>query len=403
MPKVKALITPEVIAWAREQSGYTISAVAIKIKKTEEEIKSWEAGDDLPSIAQARELSRLYKRPLAVFYLPVPPKDFQTLRDYRRLQTLEERKLSVELIDLIRDVIEQQGWARDYLGEEEKELDIIGAGRINSNVYDLAEEMRSRLEIDINKQMKSASRYEALKYWLAKIENNGIFIVRRGGIELSECRGFVISDKFAPFIFLNSEDALVAQLFTLAHELVHLWINESGISNLEARGNFISNQASNVERFCNNVASEIIMPDQIFKEILKHINGYKDTRDKIEILSKEFKVSEEVVARRLLDMREISQEIYENLHKFFIERWKELKTIEKKKAKEREGGPSYYTKMVTYNGLSFTQMVIGAYSSGKLAGRDASSLLDVKINNFKKLSEKTNDLFFSRFNLIQNG
>jgi len=401
MSQVKALITPKVITWAREQAGYNIVVAADRLKKSMEDIQAWESGSDLPTIAQARELSRLYKRPLAVFYMPEPPADFQTLRDYRKLRTDEERKLSVEIIELIRTVVEQQTWIHDYLlREEEKSLNFIGAAKINNNIYEIADDIRKNLGIDIERQINCSGRYEALKYWLTKAEENRIFIIRKGGIELSECRGFVISDKIAPFIYLNSEDALAAQLFTLAHELAHLWINESGISNLEIVGTFKSGHESKVEEFCNSIASETIMPNKKFIEIFDKIDKRKEIEEMIENLSNKFKVSEEAVARRLFNLNKISKETYEKLREFYKKRWLELKETEKKKLKEREGGPSYYTKMVTWNGLAFTQVVMGAYSGEKITGRDASVLLNVKINNFKKLSDKVNSIFSSRINMI---
>jgi Zn-dependent peptidase ImmA (M78 family) len=400
MASVKALITPQVISWARQQSGFELEVVAKRLSVDKDKIQSWESGVDLPTIPQARELSKIYKRPLAVFYMPEPPEGFQTLRDYRKLARTEERMFSPEMLELIRTVQDHQAWLKDYLRSEGVEsLSFVGSVRLSAHVK-VAELIRKELDYDIEQQINTSGRYEALRLFISKIEEAGIFIVRQGGIELSECRGFVVSNEVAPFIFLNLEDAKAAQLFTLAHELAHIWLGNSGISNLGYRGSFLSRSEDEVEQFCNRVASEIILPSSRFDIEFSNLDSGIEVDKRIEALSKIFKVSEEVIARRLLSLSVISEADYRRLRDYYNDRWLEHKKEEKRKQKEKDGGPSYYTKMITYNGLAFTQTVFGAYSGGKLSGRDASSLLNVKLNNFKKLSESTNKFMDSRFNLL---
>ena len=388
MPRVDALITPLVLAWARERSGLTIVQAAAKADRPAEDLVAWETGQKRPTIAQARKLSKVYKRPLAIFYMPEPPKEFETLRDYRRLPEKAQRDFGPELLEVVRLAAEHQLWASEFLDEEGvPPVELVGFARIGDDPYEVADRIRKLVGVDVDEQVKCRNRYDALRLWLASTEAGGVFVFRRGGIDLGECRGFVISDAQAPFAFINSEDAYVGQLFTLAHELVHLSVSESGISNMESKGRYAFDDASAIESFCNRVAAETLVERHAFESAWQDTSPSSSIEDRISEVSRYFKVSEEVIARRLLDRGSISTSQYEDLRVTYRQRWLELKTAERARAKVRGGGPSYYRTMVTQNGLSFTQTVLGAYFGGRITGRTASGLLNVKVNNLSKLAE----------------
>lgn len=388
MSKVEALVTPKVLGWARERAGLSILEVAKKFKRAQEEIEAWETGQIKPSIAQARRLSELYKRPLAVFYLPEPPIEFDTLRDFRRLPK-EDRIFNRGLLELIRTAFEHQWWIKEFMEEEGvSKLPFVGSATINDNPLEVASQILEKFEITPDEQCKAPSRYYALKLWIEKVESKGVFVFRNGSIDLQDCRGFVLSDSIAPFIYLNSDDADVAQLFTLVHEIAHLWLNISGISNLGYIGSFVSNDDSEVEIFCNKVASDALINLDRFMIEIKKLNISLNIKEKIEKLSRVFKVSEEAISRKLLQVKYISKDDYENLREYYQNRWFELKKLEDIRTKEKKGGPSYYLTKVSHNGLLYTQTVIGAYMGGRISGRDASSLLSVKLNNLSKLASQ---------------
>lgn len=384
-----ALVTPNVMLWARKQSGLSIVEAAAKAKRKPDEIEAWEMGMGRPTITQARKLSEIYRRPLAVFYLPEPPTDFETLRDFRRLPEEETRSFSNELFEIIRKSIEHQAWTREFLEDEGvSPLSFVSTVGLTDSEAILAKNILETFEITPQDQCKTRTRAEALRLWIKKVEQKGIYVFRKGGVDPKECRGFVISDYVAPFIYLNSEDAVAGQLFTLIHELAHIWIGSSGVSNIRPSGVYQYHEFKDLERFCNQVASLTLLNEDLFNIEWTNAKYFRQIEDRIVKLSNVFKVSEEVVARRLLQKGILTEEKYLDLRNYYQERWMEQKQLEKQKMRKKKGGPSYYVNMIMNNGYAYTQTVLSAYGGGKISSRHASSLLDVKVNNFSNLASK---------------
>ncbi|MDX9702371.1 MAG: XRE family transcriptional regulator [Candidatus Auribacterota bacterium] len=393
MTRTNALITPSVIQWARERAGYSLANAAEKFKISEEDLQAWEAGTKSPSIPQARKASEIYKRSLAVFFLPEPPKDFKTLRDFRTLPEGYPSEYSPELSFLIRNMHVRQEWMREYLINEGTEpLSFLSKISKPITLKNLTDAILNTLDISPNEQINCKTRTEALKLWIDKVEAVGIYIIREKKIDPKEARGLILCDDYAPFIFLNGEDAVAAQLFTLAHELAHLWINQSGLSNLEPIGRVKNEKISKIETFCNKVASSLILANSSFNHKLSTLDSNLSTEEKIESLSKIFQVSEETIARRFLEKNLISDMEYLTLRRKYQERWIEFKKNERQKMKDKKRGPSYYVKKY-YNGYAFTHTVVDAYFSGTITARDASGLLDIKVNNIKKLADVAGIVF----------
>lgn len=382
MARMQALVTPKVMKWARESAKLDISTAAKRIGRPEDDIQQWECGKKMPTFAQARRAAEVYKRSLAVFYLPDPPKDFDTLRDFRQFPQGVSREWSPELALLIRQVQARQEWLHDFLVEERLEsLPFLGSASLQTPPKDLASIIRKTLELPIEEQMACREPREALNLWTGRAEFFGINICRQGGIESDEARGFALTDEYAPFIYINSNDSYAGRLFTLLHELVHLWINQPGISNL---GNLhrLRGDEAQIERFCNRVASGTLVDETILYTHWASRDVEEELRVQISGIAKKFSVSEEVIARRLLDSREISEADYTSLRSYYAARWAEHH--QKQKAK-KGGGPRYGLKMALANGYYFTRVVVGAYKQGRISGRDASSLLHVKVNNIPSL------------------
>lgn len=388
MSRVEALVTPSVMRWAREQARLRLEEAAAKIRRPVEEIQSWEDGSLRPSIAQARKASKVYRRPLAVFYLPEPPKDFETLRDFRSLPDVELGDYSPEMAFLIRITQYRQGWMREYLLNEDIEpLTFVGSASLNDSPRDVAIDILRVIRLSPEEQRKCNTRQEALRLWIEKTETAGVFVFRQRQVALAEARGFVISDDIAPFIYINSGDSKAAQIFTLAHELAHLWINLSGISNLEPLGQTLDYEIAQIEAFCNKVAAEAILEEQIFNQEWYSQDANCSLEDRIQQISRAFKVSEEAVARRLLEKGIITRERYLELRQLYQARWQDIKSRERERIKLSKGGPSYYVTTVAKNGYAFSQTVVSAFMAGAISGRDASSLLNVKVNNLRRLGE----------------
>ena len=395
MAKVEALITPSVLAWAREQSGLSIEVAAKKIGRPMTELLAWESGKSKPSIPQARNISKVYKRPLAVFYLPNPPEEFDTLRDFRSLPIDWSPDFSPELSLLIRTAKYRMNWMHDYLRAEGfSPLNFVGSASLQTPSIDVCQNIFEVLQLTPHDQIECRNRDEVLRLWIEKAERVGIYIFRKGQINLKEVRGFVLCDEYAPFIYINSGDAKAAQIFTLTHELAHLWLNESGISNLEPIEAGHNNEAAHIEVYCNTVASELILNRTLFDLKLQELDKSVPVSDQIEELSIYFKVSEEVIARRMMDDGYLTTETYLNLRRKYQERWQAWKKKERLQMKAKGRGPSYYRTKAFNNGYLFTQNVISAFESGAISGREASGLLDVKVNNIRKLADAAGMTFF---------
>lgn len=379
---VKALVTPELMRWAREQMGFSLDEAARKIRRPVEDVAGWEDGSRRPTIPQLRKASEVYKRPMAVFYLPQPPKDFQTLRDFRRLPDSYTRTFSPELALLVRTASYRQEWLHEYLEEEGAEpLPFVGSISLQDGAGRVAADIRRTLEISGEEIAKSGSRAAALRIWIRKAEKTGIFVFRSGDVSPEEARGFALSDPLAPVVFINSKDAKAAQIFTLAHELAHIWLGHRSISNLEPRGQVVGPEANSIEVFCNQVAAEIILEPNAFRRALRESPPGEELEKSIESLSRRFKVSEEVIARRMLQEGLIGDQTYQKLRAGYRKRWDD------EQPQTREGGPTYYVTKAAQNGHLFTRTIIGGFLSGTISGRDASELLNVKLNNFAKLGE----------------
>jgi Zn-dependent peptidase ImmA (M78 family)/transcriptional regulator with XRE-family HTH domain len=388
MSRVKALITPSVIRWARERAGLSLEDAARRIRRPVEDIKAWESGASLPSISQARKASEVYRRPLAVFYLSEPPKDFETLRDFRSLPDTEPRDFSPQLALLIRMTNYRQEWMHEFLLKEGFEpLSFVGSTTVSNSPRDVALDILRVLGLSPQEQRDCNTRHDALRLWIQKAEAAGVFVFRQRHIALVEARGIAFSDSIAPFIFVNSGDSRAAQIFTLAHELAHLWLDLSGVSNLELHGRTLDVQSHSVETFCNKVAANAVLEEQIFQQEWVSQDHHWPIEDRIQQISGALKISEEVVARRLLERGIISQDLYQELRQSYQDRWEKLEFRERQRLKSSKGGPSYYVTSVARNGYAFTQTVVGAFMSGDILGRDASSLLDVKVSNLRRLGE----------------
>jgi len=225
----KAYITPEVLRWARETAKMSPEVASKKVQIEPERLLLWEEGSEQPTINQAQILAKAYKRPFAILFLPNIPRDFTPLQDFRKTHI----SLSTGSVFIIREIQQKQAWMSEFNKEnEEQSLAFIGRFTLNSKPIEVAKDILNELKISpIN-----YNEVRPIKEWINQAEKAGIFISRtsfihsRLKLNKDEIQGFCIADPYAPFIFINTDDWDAPQLFTLVHELAHLWIAASGIS-----------------------------------------------------------------------------------------------------------------------------------------------------------------------------
>lgn len=381
----KAYITPNVLKWARESARMLPEEAAKKVPVSVEKLLSWEAGTVQPTIKQAEALAKAYRRPFALFFLPEVPRDFMPLQDFRRPTA---KALSTGSVFIMREIQQKQGWITDVYKENgEKQLPFVGKFEINADPAKVAQDILQTLQID----PANYSTDNVIKEWIDKAEAKGIFVSRtsfihsRLKLDSNELQGFAIADSYAPFVFINSDDWNAPQLFTLVHELVHIWIAQSGISNDIDPEPKHKDKLHPVELFCNEVAASALMPAAVLQSA--SASTFENAANAFKFARK-LGVSSFALLVRALNMQLISQGKYTSLKQqadaefnAFLQREEEKKA----KQKEQEGGPSPYLLRLQKNSRLFTQVVLDAFKGGIIEATLASSLLNTPINNFQKL------------------
>lgn len=386
----KAYITPNVLKWARESARMTEETAATKVSVTVDKLKEWEVGTNQPTIRQAQKLAKAYKRPFALFFLPEVPRDFQPLQDFRKSGS---KTLTTSSIFIIREIQQKQAWISDVNSEnQEDKLDFVGRFSINDNPQIVANDILSTLKIN----PASYKTDNPIKEWIDAAETNGIFVSRtsfihsRLKLDSEELQGFAIADPHAPFVFVNSDDWNAPQLFTLVHELAHIWIAETGISN-EVEPNIKNKDKFHpVELFCNEVAANALMPKEI---VLSFDSTSFGTSKDVFRVAKLLGVSSFALLVRALNLNIISTSTYQKLKKQadvdyaeYLKREAEKKT--KQKEKDKIGGPNYFLLQLNRNSRLFTQTVLDAFRGGFIEPTLASNLLNVQVNKFPKLESQ---------------
>ncbi|HJP91672.1 MAG TPA: ImmA/IrrE family metallo-endopeptidase [Pyrinomonadaceae bacterium] len=376
-------LTPKVLRWARERAGLDQRTLAKKVtgKPTAERVKQWEQTGML-TFAQVRKLAHATHTPEGFLYLNEPPDDHLPIPDFRTVGDERVKRPSPDLLDTINMMQRRQTWMREFLIEEaEPQLHFVGSATLNSNSQKVAAEMRKTLGVAGGWANEESTWTDALMHLRQKIEAAGILIVINGVVgnnnyrrlDPNEFRGFVLSDVYAPLVFINGADFKAAQMFTIAHEVAHLWINREGVSNFEA----MQPPPIRVEQWCNQAAAEFLVPAAELSEAWEHDNQSKEP---YQALTARFKVSTIVAARRVLDLGLISK-------KQFFEFYESYQKDERRKeAKKNKGGDFWNTQNVRV-GQRFGTAVVRAAKEGRLLYREAYQLTGLSGKTFDRFAE----------------
>lgn len=379
-PRIEAIVKPELLIWARDSAGFSIEEAAKKASVTSDRLEKWEKGELNPTINQLRKLGGIYRRPLAVFYLPEPPEIFKPLKDFRRLPEEEKKKLSPELRFEIRKAKYRRETAIDLykLNEEpipEFELTI----KLTDKPEEIAKNLRELLGLTYLEQFSWVYPNQALNNWRAALENIGVLVFQASKISLKEMRGFSFSDKPLPVIVANVSDIYTARIFSMMHEFVHILLKKGGLCDLKEKQS--SYDEKRTEIFCNHVAGAVLVSEAQLREEKIVINkGQKKEWDdaEIKILAKKYSVSHEVILRRLLITRYITNDFYQEKRKFYKPR---------KKPKKTEGFPTPDILAVSYAGKHFIRLVLSSYYNNKITSSDVSDYLGVRLKHLSNIED----------------
>ena len=383
MPKVN----PEIIVWARETAGLTQEEAAKKLgfqdssrSSATEKLAALENGDNEPSRPQLLKMEAQYRRPLLTFYLSKPPIRGSRGVDFRTLSN--DRLASDEaLLDaLVREVRARQGMVRAVLEDEDEAepLPFIGSHRIEDGPEAVLASLKSLLGLDSKEYRAEPNAVAAFELLRRRAEAAGIFVLLKGdlgnhvsAIDTSIFRGFSIADKVAPFVVINDQDARPAWSFTLLHETVHLLLGQTGVSGLFGE--------SKVERFCDDIAGDFLLPARELDLV-----GFDDNRDieivseRVSALAEDFKVSRTMVAYKAYRSLRINQETFVQLSASFRQEWLEGRLDARARRTKQEGGPSYYTVRRHRLGGRIINLARRMMAADALSTSKAARILGVK-------------------------
>lgn len=365
-------VNPRILKWARERARYSLEYVAGKLKKTVSTIEKWESGEDAPTYAQLEKLAyQIYKRPLALFFFPEPPIEAEENEEFRTLPEFEIENLAPDTVFALREAKAMQLSLKeinDNANPSENKIfrDILI--QVTDDLEKVTETVRNYLNISLSEQISWKDDNFAFKSWRNKIEEKGIFIFKRS-FEQKEISGFCLIDAEFPIIYINNGTTKSRQIFTIFHELAHILLNTSGIT--KSDDSYIKSlrgEKQNIEVFCNRFAAEFLIPSYDFNE--ESVAQNIDDAFIFNTASK-YKVSREVVLRKLLDKGSITSDEYNRK----VQIWKQ-EYESRDKVKQRGGNP--YATQATYLGENYLKLVFNKYYQGKYDIERVADYLNLK-------------------------
>ena len=366
-----------------ERAGVGNAELGTVFKKTPEAIAAWLDGTAVPTFKQAQRLAKRVRVPFGYLFLEVPPLEELPLTDFRRPYGGVRREPSVDLRDVISDVLRKQDWYRDFrLEREEEALPFVGRFTIESSVADVAADIKESLVFEAEVRWRpQASQF--LRAFVRQVEALGVLVMRNGivrqatnrALDVDEFRGFSIADPMAPVIFINNADSNAAQVFTLAHELAHVWIGRGGISDADLT--LFREGADDVEAFCNEVAGELLLP--WVRLDARWRDRTAPAADWMADVARDFHVSTVMVARQLWLHEAIDREQFFQFYEAEKANWVTKGT--------KSSGGNFYLSAPIRNSRLLTEAILESVSAAETSIREASRLLGVKPANLSKLEE----------------
>ncbi len=370
---VRALITPEVLAWARNLDSISQEQASKKLNVKKQKIDEWENGTSMPTLRQAKDLAQYYRVPFVYFYLPDIPQKTKRLDkvDYRTFgNSGGVFEMSRELRWLLRDIEERRDAMLELYeieGQEVQPFTFRMDYRTDSRQR-IADVIRELLEITADQQIRFRKPETFLAYCVTKLEQKDFLIFQAAKIELREMRGLALAYERFPIITLNRKDEPSARLFTLLHELVHIITNTSGICNETSENSASSNE---LELMCNDIAGLVLVPANEFKKhsAISQILQYGLDDAYVSSIARDFAVSKEVILHHLWDMGIISRSKYFETLKRYTDEYQAYKS------KQKRGFLPPAMDKGTQVGKLYARTVLKSYHGGKISARDASGYL----------------------------
>jgi len=375
MSRIQVQPNPNVLSWALRRAPADLTTRFQSLSR-------WLSGEAQPTLRQLEAFAKAVSVPLGYFFLDTPPTESIPIPHFRTLPDAASQPPSPELVETIQVMEGRQAWMREYLVERgHKPLPFVKSASVQEQPAQVAQEIRRTLGIDANWAAGQRTWSDALRALGAQAESAGILVVisdavggqSRRKLSVDEFRGFVLVDAHAPLVFINGADGKAAQMFTLAHELAHVWLGESAAFDL--RG--LHPAQNDIEEACNRIAAEFLVPATAFAEVWPNVEA---SQERFQAIARYFKVSEIVAARRALDLNAISRD--EFFH--FYEAYRAQKHA---KGRIHTGG-NFFTRQNLRLSRRFGQAVVRAVQEGQLSYHDAYQLTNLHGAAFDKYAEQ---------------
>lgn len=385
-------VNPAILTWTRESAGLALGEAAAKVGLRDtkqvsgaDRLAALEAGQVEPTRAILLKMAKAYRRPLLTFYLPAPPPRADRGEDFRTLPE-DQRAESAAAIDaLVRDVRARQGAVRALLDEEDAgPIPFVGSVSLDAGVVGVANALSAAVGFDLGEFRAQRNAEHAFTYLRRKVEAAGVFVLLIGSlgshhsaIDVEVFRGLALADEVAPFVVINDQDAKAAWSFTLLHELAHILLGATGISGgvMEAR----------IERFCNDVASRLLLPAADLAALDLQGVDQATAQRLISDFSQARNISRAMVAYRLRLAGTISDNLWRAISKAFRDEYQRERADRRERGREAEGGPNYYVVKRQRVGPALLQLVRRTLEDGALTPTKAGKILGVRPRNVESL------------------
>ena len=376
-------LQPAVLRWARERVSLSTDQLAEKMRIKPERVLEWERSGSITT-AQADTLAEKTYTPLGYLYLSEPQAESLPIDDFRTRSGESLRRPSPNLLDTVYAMQRRQGWMRNEVIRqyEEPPLPFVGAFELTDDPVSVAEAMRNVLGISDGWAATVPNWSAALRHLRDKSEAAGILVVFNGVVgnnshrklDPKEFQGFALVDEHAPLVFVNNADFKAAQIFTLAHELAHVFVGETGLSHLED----MQPSDNETELFCDKTAAEFLVPERDLRAYWREAN---QTSSPYMSIARRFRVSSIVAARRALDLELTGRGT-------FFEFYNEYRSKEWRTSKQSKGGGNFWFNQIWRIGPRFATMVCRAVKEGRLTYTEAYSLTDLRGRTFENMPEE---------------
>ena len=379
--RLQITLQPDVLRWARERAKLQPEELARKMGvKRHERVLEWER-DGVISVAQVDKLAKCTYTPLGFLYSKEPPDERLPIADFRTREGTPPP--SPDLLDTVYLMQRRQAWMRDELIKDGVEpLGFVGAYGLDSQPRHVASAMREALQLTDGWADTQSTWREALRLIQDRLDATGVLVCFNGVVgnnsrrklAPNEFQGFALADEYAPLVFVNSTDFKAAQMFTLAHELAHLFIAQSGVSTFEA----LQPVSNETEEFCDKAAAEFLVPEEELRVFWPHAER---ANSPYQAIAHRFKVSSVIAARRALDLNLINTDMFFNIYKQSANEWLVNQQSE-------TGGGNFWNTQKWRVGPRFAAAIARAVKEGRLLYREAYNLTGLRGDTFENMPEK---------------